>query len=709
MFKRVLFTCVAAVILLSTFATAVDTAQLAASSELSRVTLAVKQAANIGDGYENFNGSYEDDGPVRRWRLSWYGGMESVDVVASDSGEILSYNYYSDSPAYVSYSEHYAPTFPATSKSQAHTAASNFVDRVLAGDEDVIWENTDADVSLGASSYTFDGVLTRNGIPTTTYITVRVRAEDAKVSRFARGDMYQLYVDSDMESEPEIAAAQAEELLVPYLYTELRYVVEDEQNKTAVLRYVPVYSGNYIVDALSGELIDVDEVYAQIESSEVSDAREPGDEVVITEEVEGISRIEGVLSSDALDAYVREFQEIGVDADWDLSMVLYEQPDASGDVFCALTYVSAGDGNERVCWKDIRMNARTTELVSMTTETGETSQPSAGETEELETVAISFARKAWPQIASESALCTVQDSDNSFSYCQNVGGVPFYENGFSVTVDPESGEILTFSKDWQDGYTFEPMGSVVSKGTADAAYAAMFETDLMYVEYPVRTNEGSSDEFLREAAEAGYSYVYELRLAYLSTAAREVYGYTYIYCEVLTDEVSVHGGISYSDLEQSYANEQIATLAEYGIGYSGGALRPRDSLLQLDMLGLLMSATGVDIGSIYDPDVENYIYSLAYGYGMIDAGERDEDAVVTREQFVDCLIKATEYGAAAELGGIYVTGFGDDSEISENYRGSVAIAKALGLVGGDSNGLFNPKRPISRQDAAIVLYKFMSK
>ncbi len=717
MFKRLLIVCTAAVIALSSLTAMADgTNRLEAGDELTRITLAVKEAVEIGDGYENFSGSYEDDGPVRRWRLSWYGGMESVDVVADDDGKVLSYNYYNDSAAYVSYSEDYAPAFPATSRSEAQSIASEFVRKVLGDGEGFVWHDTAANVSLGATYYTFDGVITRNGIPTETGLSVRVRVADAKVSRFSRDDSYQIYYDRAPASSASFAESSATEKLEETVNLELRYVISDTDEKSVVLRYVPVKDGDYIVNATSGELVNLDDLFAAMGSDSVGSGdtsadtgnAESGSELT-PEEMEGISKLEGVISSELLDAGLREIIELGVSDEWNLSSAVYTQPDDNGDVFCTMVYLRTDEETDRTYVKNIHVNAKSEELISMYTSTEAIESPDEERSAELETIASNFAGKFWTERAAAAELRPDSDGGYRFTYCQYVNGVPFYNNYYTISVDPASGEILSFSGVWEDGYQFESASGVITAEVAKDAYLSAFDTRLVYVDYPVVTSLTSADQFLKKAAQAGYPYVHELCLCYRLESDMDVYGVGAKTGEVLVYEPETPGVISYSDLSQSYAVEQVTKLAEYGIGYAGGKLRPRDSLTQLDMLGLFMGATGVDVSNLGDPDVKDYVYSLAYGYGMLEESERDDDAVVTREQFMDCLISGTEYGAASKLTGIYKTGFSDDGSIAESCRGAVAIAKVLGLVSGDSKGAFNPQRAITRQDAAIVLYKFMSR
>ena len=129
---------------------------------------------------------------------------------------------------------------------------------------------------------------------------------------------------------------------------------------------------------------------------------------------------------------------------------------------------------------------------------------------------------------------------------------------------------------------------------------------------------------------------------------------------------------------------------------------PAAQLTQEDALILLLSAVG------YTYEDENVIYEVAYENNLA-VSEKDPDKLLTRAEFVKMLVGATKYGAAAELQDLFRCGFSDDADISGEYYGYVAIAEALGVVKGDSDHNFNPDRIITRREAAVMLYNFMSR
>ena len=77
----------------------------------------------------------------------------------------------------------------------------------------------------------------------------------------------------------------------------------------------------------------------------------------------------------------------------------------------------------------------------------------------------------------------------------------------------------------------------------------------------------------------------------------------------------------------------------------------------------------------------------------------EPNAPVTRAELIKMLVSALDISVSSVS-----TSF-KDVEPSYWYAGYVSAAEANGLINGDENGNFNPEKPISRQDAATILYR----
>ena len=73
------------------------------------------------------------------------------------------------------------------------------------------------------------------------------------------------------------------------------------------------------------------------------------------------------------------------------------------------------------------------------------------------------------------------------------------------------------------------------------------------------------------------------------------------------------------------------------------------------------------------------------------------------------MVTTLNYHETAKLKGIYKTAFADQDMISEDMLGYVALAQGLGIISGDGNGLFNPTESLTKADAAIMIYNYLSR
>jgi hypothetical protein len=163
----------------------------------------------------------------------------------------------------------------------------------------------------------------------------------------------------------------------------------------------------------------------------------------------------------------------------------------------------------------------------------------------------------------------------------------------------------------------------------------------------------------------------------------------------------------YNDIDGHYAENQIAALAEYGISLPGEAFRPDEKIVQKDFLRLLVKAMGY-YGDYDDDESLDDMYNQLIRGKVITREEKNPEAAVTREEAVKFVVRSLGFQEVADIRGIFVTGFKDQGSISPELVGYVAIAKGLGIVGG-SGGNFNPKAGLSRAEAAVMLYNYLTR
>lgn len=701
-----------------------------ADERLAAVTAQVKTTLGLDtDGYTEFYGDLDDNPLSPVWYLEWYGDGKSLSVSATEDGKVLSYYSYADSP--VSSTNQFAPTFPAGDRESAKQAALAFLDRVLAEDESAaLDEERGATIRLGATRYRFYGEILINGLSAGLSFSIAVNCEDNAVVSFYRDDLGGQIMGDVPSPQARTTAAQAADGLRTTLTMRLEYVLP-ENSTQAVLRYLPEGGDEFYVDAATGELVNLSELYRQAAEGGFGDAgggifdsNESAADTAAPEaslspaEQEGVAKLEGVLDRDALDAKVRVLSALGLD-DYTLATVSYSvgreaDEDGTTPVTATLRY---GKQVGSASWRrTATVDARTGELISLyssahLTEDGPERTVNAGQAQKA---AEGFLNSLAPDQFGKTALYNSSDAlesesavSHSFTYAQKENGYFYTGNVFYVGVDATDGSISSYEKYFDDSVTFDSPEGTISADAAIDAWLGTYETSLQYVLVPAAIDFSQPEYQPLEGM--GYSYLYRLALGY--QLERDEY-WTGIDAKTgqptAPSWTTTETAITYNDLDGHWAREKIETLARYGVGYTGGSFQPGKALTQLDLVALLVSTDGY----LYQPDEEgaaDSLYERAYSLGVLERGERDDNALLTRAQTVKLILDAAGYGPVARLEGIFRTGFVDDGEIPAAYYGYAALAQGLGVVGGAPGSKFLPNAGGTRAEAAVMLFNLMSR
>lgn len=283
------------------------------SEALTKVTLAAKTALGIGDEYESFAGWSEQNGPLAYWGLEWSNEGDSISVRTDADGKVLSYNRYINSSSSSSYYGGYDPYIPKNSRETAFEVAKAFVAPLLDVIESVEWNELSAVKPLSVTTYNFGGTVLFNGVESPVTFSVRVNAETLDVTRFYRSDSYSEILPDVPSADAPASIDDAADALKGAYTLELQYVLEDE---VPVLRYVLTDSKDLLVDAKTGEVIDLDElgdlpIFGDMETGRneaTMDSAAPSAGLTDAE-LDAISKLEGVMDVEALEAAARGVEE----------------------------------------------------------------------------------------------------------------------------------------------------------------------------------------------------------------------------------------------------------------------------------------------------------------------------------------------------------------------------------------------------------------
>ena len=152
---------------------------------LARVTQAVKAALDLDtDAYDEFQGSWYEDGLTGAWDLYWSTELEEeLSISALDDGTVISYDL---GLPYTASNSGDFPVFPQGDEAAAARAAGDFLDKVLREGESVKLEEPRGMDILGGDSYRYSGVILLNGLPSPLTYSITVDAADNRVRSFHR-------------------------------------------------------------------------------------------------------------------------------------------------------------------------------------------------------------------------------------------------------------------------------------------------------------------------------------------------------------------------------------------------------------------------------------------------------------------------------------------------------------------------------------------
>lgn len=691
---------------------------------LSEVATQVKKQLSISNDYNTFQGQLQENGLESYWELQWKkedGSYLTID--ATESGKIMSYNYQNTVAQNKYYDHYFAPAFPKISQDKAKKSAELFLSNVLDSNTESFNFTDEKQNNLrNIDTYYFYGNIQFNKLDSPINANISVSSVDCTVTSFRRDDLYNKYIGELPDHKTSITKDQASSLLDSTLKLKLEYSTNPADSdksdpKKAVLKYVPVHVGNYIVDAKTGELINIDALYTDIntatEAAQAFDKRAEAksDSGLTQVELDGIDKLKGVYNKDQLDSKIRAITELGLD-NFTLSDAHYSLDEQTNTVYCSLTYslLETQQDNKIILHKNIYVNAKTAQLISVYSSFPYTEEKGSLTTQEKQKNAEAFLKKYFNSNYSKTKLYTNDDTYDirysimpvqpTFTFAQNVNGYFFPENYINISIDAKSGFVNSFNMNFED-VTFDSAEGIITEKQALDRMSSTYETKLSYVAVPKKID--LSQPQWQLYAKLGYTYLYELKLTYAPYYKTQPYAIDAksgqpLYYPNYSENIE----INYTDLDNTIP--EINALSKYGIGYSDSTFQPNNELTQLDLIKLLVSADGYLYKSTDELD---NLYTRAYDLGILTQSERNDNKLVTRSELVKTILSMSGYGKTANLKGIYICNFTDEKDIKPEYYGFVAIAQGLGLL--DRTGEFHPNTNATRKDAALMLYRFMKR
>ncbi len=495
--------------------------------------------------------------------------------------------------------------------------------------------------------------------------------------------------DSDFShgSVNELESVYMEAFPVELIYKDVysyNYDDKKDENKTVLVYRNKNNEAGYIL-ASSGEVVTEDEnnelFFGNAGGGVMEDATVENNKNMLTEkEIEELENVKGIISKADADKFLRNIP--GVDISSDMKLSSYNITKQNEKYFVTLTYNT--EDKEAYKYLTATLEGLTGKLINLSS-SGRQSYDAVTLTEVQKKVASEKADAFLNAVApDEFAQCREHNAMyNNFRYSRDydryVNGVRYINDGINITMDAELGKVTYYSLDFETDKIFDDPSNAISNYTA---YKCMFDVNPLKLIWVL----------------SGGEYVECWTLGKYGVLVDAFTGEEYnenIYFEQKTYD--------YSDIKGHWAEEKITKLAEIQIGFDGDKFNPDTPISQYDLLRLFAAGIHYRDYLTYPEDMlyENFIYD-----GILTEEEKNSDGQVLREDAFVYMVRLDGLEKVAKLSSIFKVEYADENLLSKGKIGYPAILTGMNVICGNG-GYLKPKTPITRAEAAVMVYNYM--
>lgn len=663
------------------------------SEKINEMLSVLKQRIGSTDEYDKFSGSVNAYGGETRYEFSWSktdgDNRSSMNITMNSDGVVTSYYTYGgggngrDGKASINR--------PDVSEA-LDTAISGFKKLNPDISENVKITSDGEYRSLTGDDFGFVLQRTQNGIPVADDDGwISVSADAKRVVSFSLNYTTGLKFE---DSSKLISKEDAQNSFNEKFPMKLRYTTEyKDDKKSATLIYSPDSEYNQYISATSGEVITRE--YRRhrfgggdMKASESMAARDMADNGFSEAEIKNLDTIKGLIGLDKAEKIILSNRVINANSAYKLTEHALCRDWYDEDKYTYRLEFERTSGDKDY-WLDAEVDAKSGDILSFYISENRGNEKAKLNVKQGYEKAYAALEVLAPSHFGENMdyLLDGDDKDSSGNYVffRYVNGIEFADNSVRISVDMASGKIISYRIGYDD-IEFPSADGVIS---AEDAGKRLFEQ----VGYDVWYIPTYEDDKPAEALVVYDTDSYDLTLDAFSG-------------ELKYKRDSEKVG-EYTDIENHYAKDAIEALAKFGIGFADSEFKPDINITQADFVTLLNAAFN-DYGPIviYKGISYNDIYDDAIADGIVKEDEYSPDADVTRDLAAKMMVRALGFEEVATLDGIYVPIFAD---VSADSVGFTSILGAMGVIKGDENGNFNPSGTVTRADAAIMLYNYLSK
>ena len=409
-------------------------------------------------------------------------------------------------------------------------------------------------------------------------------------------------------------------------------------------------------------------------------------------EVEEIEKISGLMSEKEAEQLVRSMSALDFEQEMTLDEISCYKGYNSDDYYYRMHFSQNIDEYGNYGYAEI--NAKTGELISWSCYKGSTENNL--EYNELAQLSDGLLSQLAPKHFGEGSANDYllnEDNENASTvyYTRYVDGIKFANDTVAIRINPENKKVSYFNIAYSD-IEFPSAEAAI---TADEAAKKLSEQAEMILYYIPTISDVNSKELKNDTVKLGYMIknLYDCNLdAYTGKIKQNEYAERKI--------------PEYTDISGHYAENAIKTLAKYGIGFESGEFKPDEIITQQEYAALLVSTFVNHSPIILKSGAElDRFYTQAFGNDIIRESDTEPTAALTREKAAVYMITAMGAEKYAELSGIFKPMFPDVSE----KVGYISILAGMKVFCGDEKGNFNPKKQLTRAEAIMTIYNYLTK
>lgn len=665
-------------------------------AKLAELILSVRERLEIGDDYPNFDSDYSENVDGVYYYFTWSNDdySEYVNASCDADGHIMSF-YYRDYSA----QNNVIPKYTSDELYDGVLVAIGRIEPAIV--DHIQLEYAVGSIYRGTYEYYFNRI--ENGIPMVgNSVTAGIDYTTGKLVELDCSWNYDVEIPA---ADKLIGKEAAADKVGGNVKMELRYRFgyDEEGNRKAFLAYEPDKS--YIaVDAKTGKIY-TETYYWNTKEDNGADtvavtaaADEAGSRTLSDAEKAKIEELQKLISKEDAIKSLTSNDKLYIDENlnytnvslwfngeryvWDINMNDRTPVDwESGDYYRASlnARVDAENGQLLYFYADLKdyYDVSDGELITLKANYTKKQCTKIFESfakevdkERFEQTELSETNYAHP-IAYDYVSGNYTYAGYNYNYGRVYKDIPVAHNAIYGAVDAVSGKVFEYNCSWTDTELPEP-DDIINADEAFDAYINYDGFDLVY-ELVTEYDEGdywglSSKQYVRLV------YVTDISPAYVDAFTGKQLNYNG------EEYVPYNRNYEYIDIKGSKYERAIRILASLGIGFESDLFEPDKVITRGEFQNL-----------------------AAKFYGMLNGNADSKDSKkLTRQYAAKAVIGMIGLEEIAKLD-IYKTGYSDASKITKSYRGSVALAKGLGIMGAAEGKKFSPKSYVTRGEAAQII------